>query len=197
MYSQNDEEKWIMDFYGSFVGKFLDIGAHNGIELSNTRRLVELGWNGVCIEPSPTVFAQLLRLYERTPTVAAVNCAIDIESKVKLFLDNDGGYVSTLLREHQIKMSTQHGSCYRGMYLKTATINDILDTFGVNFNFINIDIEGMDYEILKTIPIGSMKSLHMICMEQCNTQQVLLDYVSQYGFTKLIETRENLIVVRK
>lgn len=197
MYSQNDEEKWILDFYKGSIGRFLDLGAHNGIELSNTRCLVDLGWQGVCVEPSPTVFSQLLRLYERSTTVKVVNCAVDVESKLKFFFDNDGGYVSTLLKTHQVKMSTECGSCYRGMYLKTITFEDLLECFGTDFNFISIDIEGMDYEILKTIPFDRLPVLNMICIERCNVPQLLLDLVSKYGFTKLSETRENIIVVRK
>lgn len=152
MYSQNDEEKWILEYYGKFKGRFLDIGAHNGIALSNTRALVDLGWSGVCVEPAPTIFSELLQLYERSTTVKVVNCAVDVESKLKFFFDNDGGYVSTLSKEHQEYFSKEHGSGYRGMYLKTIRIEELFECFGFDFNFLNLDIEGIDLEVLKTIP---------------------------------------------
>ena len=38
-----------------FKGTFLDLGAYDGVDLSNTRALTELGWAGVCIEPNPVI----------------------------------------------------------------------------------------------------------------------------------------------
>ena len=45
MYSQSDEESFILSFFegGYKGGRFLDIGAHNGRTGSNTLRLAELG----------------------------------------------------------------------------------------------------------------------------------------------------------
>lgn len=52
MYSQLDEERVIVDWFRDKpVGKYLDIGAWDGIEMSNTRRLAELGWAGVPYGP--------------------------------------------------------------------------------------------------------------------------------------------------
>jgi len=51
MHSQNDEERHILDaFRGRPEGNFLDIGAYDGITLSNTYCLALKGWSGVCAE---------------------------------------------------------------------------------------------------------------------------------------------------
>ena len=43
-------------------GVFVDIGAHNGVSLSNTFHLErDLGWHGLCIEANPRVFPALSR----------------------------------------------------------------------------------------------------------------------------------------
>lgn len=59
MYSQNQEEKYILNHFKDKQGTFLDLGAYNGKELSNSRALVELGWAGCCVEPHPTICAEL------------------------------------------------------------------------------------------------------------------------------------------
>ena len=41
MYSQNQEEKYILKHFKDKQGTFLDLGAYDGKELSNTRALVE------------------------------------------------------------------------------------------------------------------------------------------------------------
>ena len=196
MYSQNDEESFILEYYKDFKGKFLDIGAHDGTSLSNTRALVELGWSGVCVEPSPTVFSQLFRLYERNEAIKVVNCAVDTKSKLKEFFDNDGGYVSTLSREHQEFFAKEHGSVHRGMFLKTIKVEELFEYFGFDFNFISIDIEGIDFEVIKTIPFEKLLKLTLLCIEHENKSSIMLNLLSEYRFIKLAETKENIILKR-
>ena len=62
MYSQRDEEKYILEaFDGKTDGRFLDIGAWHPTVFSNTRALIEMGWSGVMIEPSPGPFLNIVR----------------------------------------------------------------------------------------------------------------------------------------
>jgi len=194
MYSQNDEEKWILEYYGEFKGRFLDIGAHNGTDLSNTRALVNLGWCGVSVEPSPIVFSELLRLYQQNNNIEVVNCAVDVESKLKFFFDNDGGYVSTISKKHQEYFSREHGSIYRGMYLKTIKIEELLECFGYDFNFLNFDIEGIDLEVLETFPFEKLLNLNLLCLEHGNKPNEILGLLNKYGFVFLAKTRENIIL---
>ena len=54
-YSQNGEQKIILEYFqDKYKGKVLDIGANDGITLSNSRALIEKGWDGVLIEPAPS-----------------------------------------------------------------------------------------------------------------------------------------------
>ncbi len=61
MYSQNNEEKFILEHFKNRKGKFLDIGAYDGKTFSNTFALVELGWSGLEIEASPINFVNLMK----------------------------------------------------------------------------------------------------------------------------------------
>ncbi len=51
----------MVEFYrGAPCGYFVDIGAFDGINISNTYKLeTELEWNGICIEPQEDVFERL------------------------------------------------------------------------------------------------------------------------------------------
>lgn len=196
MYTQNDEEKWITEFYGKFVGKFLDLGAHNGIDFSTSRRLVELGWSGICVEPAPTPFCSLVNLYRNHGSVKVVNCAVDVESKLKLFWDNDGGYVSTISDEHKDYWFKEARSCFRVMYLKTIRFSELLDCFGEDFNFLKMDVEGMDLKILKDIPFDRMSKLNAICIEYGGDRDEMLKIGQEKGFRELKTTVHNLIMVR-
>ena len=60
-YSQSQQDK-IVDilFSKKMNGFFVDIGAHNGVNFSNSLFFETYrDWKGVCIEPIPEVFEQL------------------------------------------------------------------------------------------------------------------------------------------
>jgi len=196
MYTQNDEEKWILDFYKDFAGRFIDLGAHNGLDLSTSRQLVNLGWKGICIEPSPTPFCALLGRYSNHGAVTVVNCAVDVESKLKPFYDNNGGYVSTLSKEHSVYWNKEARSCFQGLYLKTIRFVELLDCFGNDFNFLKIDAEGLDLAILKDIPFERLPDLNMICIEHGKDKEAMLDVGQRNGFRELTTTAHNLLMVR-
>lgn len=59
-YSQNGEGAIIAKYFGDFRGCVLDVGANDGILLSNSRALVELGWQAVLVEPAETAFQKLM-----------------------------------------------------------------------------------------------------------------------------------------
>ena len=62
-YSQNNEQEIIINlFKGKRDGKFLDIGANNGVTLSNTFALANFyGWSGLLVEASPKAYQRLLK----------------------------------------------------------------------------------------------------------------------------------------
>ncbi len=52
-YSQIEtrQDQWLIEevFPGKTDGVFLDIGAGNGVDMSNTYALEQLGWSGICV----------------------------------------------------------------------------------------------------------------------------------------------------
>jgi len=69
-YSQNNEEDIILKYFGDFKGHLLDIGANDGVTLSNSRKLMETGWTGDFVEPSDKPFVKLSTLYPNCHKVA-------------------------------------------------------------------------------------------------------------------------------
>ncbi len=80
MYSQYDEEKHILAAleHSPDPSVFLDIGAWHPTIFSNTRCLIERGWSGLIVEPSPGSFVNLLR--------ACVKCG-DVPPEVHVEVD--------------------------------------------------------------------------------------------------------------
>ena len=94
-YSQNNEEEIIVPYFNGQVGNFLDIGAYDGKTFSNTLRLVELGWSGVCVEPDPTSFAALSKLHATNDKIRLVNAAFAENEGTITFYSSNGDAIST------------------------------------------------------------------------------------------------------
>ena len=76
MLKQSEEECILEHFKDKYMGEFLDIGAHDGVTASVTHALALKGWGGVCVEPSPGPFVELMKLYRNRRDIRLVNAAV-------------------------------------------------------------------------------------------------------------------------
>ena len=61
--AQNKEDRVIVQYFeGKRDGVFVDVGAHDGVQFSNTHLLeTDYDWTGVCIEPNPESYRKLVK----------------------------------------------------------------------------------------------------------------------------------------
>ena len=60
VYSQYGQDSYALQLLQNpATGTFLDIGANDGVSLSNSLHFEELGWQGICVEPHPVIFQDL------------------------------------------------------------------------------------------------------------------------------------------
>ncbi len=196
MYSQRDEERHIVKYFRGITGSFLDIGAYDGKCFSTTLRLVELGWGGHCIEPSPSIFPALKNRYKDNLKVYCHQLAVADKTEKRLFYDSRGDAVSTLDKDHA-KLWEEKGKVhFKEVEVQCLSVHDLFTLVGKGFDFINIDTEGSSFYILQHLPFKELPNLNMICVEydkQLNKIAALFDI---HGFRILHRTAENLIGVR-
>ena len=62
-FSQDGQDIFLTQelFKGKTDGIYVDIGANDGVTLSNTKLLEDLGWEGTCIEPIPSSYEKLVK----------------------------------------------------------------------------------------------------------------------------------------
>lgn len=199
MYSQNNEEKIVLDYFKNHKGTFLDIGANDGITLSNTHRLALSGWSGVCVEPSPTSFGQLSRLYKDNQNIQCIPFAIsNSPGKCKFYESNEhlgkGDYslLSTLVKSEIDRWKGTQ--IFTEIEVEAITVDRLLEISRIkHFDFISIDCEGLDYEILKALTPYITKT-RMICVEWNSLD--LVKYTTLLPNYKLYsKNHENLIFV--
>ena len=144
---------WIMQKDLFSQNTYIDIGSFHPVKESNTYFLYKHGWSGTLVDPN-SYFNVLV--HELRPHDILYNCAVDVESGTKefyMFGDTDSS--NTLSSEFaERKKNSQHTGVSWTAQVPTKTINEIikihLDYFQRTPFFMNIDIEGLDHDVIKT-----------------------------------------------
>jgi FkbM family methyltransferase len=201
MYAQNNEDEIVSRYFGGFKGTLLDIGANDGITLSNSRYLIERGWRGALVEPSPVTFQKLYNLYRGVDRVWLFNAAIADRIGIEPFHEmgahlgkGDTALLSTLIPKEKERWP---GTEFKEITVETATIQSMLVTSPYKkFDFISIDAEGFDLFIMGEINFDAMEC-RCLCVEFNGKDQDKFDSVAQrFGFRLYHKNSENLIYVR-
>lgn len=191
-YSQRDEQKHILEYFGN-DGIFIDIGAFHPETFSNVRALFERGWRGVCIEPSKPCYPALEAAYKNTD-VETYNCAIGNETGIFDLPDSGGDALSSTDPEH-VKKWEKKGVKFTKVPTQFYTLADITRKSKYKaFNFVNIDVENdrLGIDILKQV---QLYSVGMICLE-CEPKN--RDEVKAYleGWREIYNSDENILMAR-
>ncbi len=192
MYSQHDEEEVILE-HAPATGRFLDVGAYDFVQFSNTRALAERGWSGALIEPSPEAFTRLLGNAAGFKNLDLLNCVASTGAEgLVRFYTNDAAVAST--DEKHVKKWSQHVK-FTPIYSVAVSIGRIVRQFGP-FDFINIDTEFTSFSILKGLDLDEAKC-NLVCVEIDDDQQAMAEYLSSKGFEVIHITTENMIAKRR
>ena len=195
-YSQSTEEMHIVPFFSGRRGKFLDVGAYNGKDFSNTYRLALLGWSGVCIEPSPMIYPQLKKLYENNPKIKTINIALGDRDGDLDFFDSPHA-VGTARSEHYEKWKNYKPDVFKKTVVPMLSFRTFYVSAPSEYQFVSIDTEGMDYQIVKDMApyLAEMKT-ELICIEYTYDSREIYDVLRDVGFNLIHQNTENILLRR-
>lgn len=205
MSSQYGEHSYILDYFGGRVGRFLDIGAFDGVTFSNTRPLADLGWSGVCVEPSPPAFCALMRAYEGNDKVQLVNAGVRAAGGIGLtrFYSNTvdahaSDMLSSFSEQHVQKCAAYP---FREIWIPAIGWDSMIDMVDevdrYTHDFINIDVEGTNLEVLASMPFHLFLP-QMICIEMDPADKVpaMSKILSDQGLSEQRMIGGNLLAAR-
>lgn len=181
---------------GISVGRFLDIGAYDGKAFSNTLKLAELGWGGVCIEPSPSVFPALMKLHGQNPNIDLVNAAVSPSPSLVEFYDSGGDAISTTSAAHRDKWQRGWTVNFTKFFVFTLPMPVMFARFGYNYQFINIDVEATNWDIFEKLPFDLLSANRVICIEHDNYIDQMVSLAAPHGYRVAHTNGENLILAR-
>jgi len=202
-YSQCGQDEFV---YKSFFqnldkGVFVDIGAHSGIEISNTYFFEkELGWTGVCIEPIPQLFEQL---QQNRSCVCVQGCISDSSGSLPFIQfpygkDWFSGLKDKFPAGHLENLRDEWGfTSYEIIDVNCYLLSDILNQNQINhINFLSLDTEGGELDILKSIDFSSVV-IDVITVEDNYNDPELLEFLQSKNFDLVKRLYQDAIFARK
>lgn len=158
----------------------VQIGANDGINNDPIHRFIKRdGWRGVLLEPQKFVFEKYLEpLYRKTPGISVLNAALDetdgYKPIYKISVSNSrwatgltsfnrsvleesvrSGYVARQARKEGCSMPVNPEESIVEEQVECISTNTLLNRFGIDHvDWLQIDTEGFDYEIIKMFDIA-------------------------------------------
>ena len=171
-FSQFGEDLFIAEFFANQKeGKYVDLGAFHPMRLSNTYLLFKKGWSGTNIDLNP-ITIDLFNLARKNDD----NICCLMAGKENLLKDvyfEDWSAANSITSNKNLSERKQ---------MKTKTFESLIYK---NFDFLNIDLEGHDYEILQTIDFKKFNP-KLICieiLENCSDKENIFDFLKQFNYS--------------
>lgn len=214
-YAQFGEDE-IISYFFSQIGikkpSYLDIGANEPRSISNTYYFYLRRCKGVLIEPNPHLYRKLKRLRPRDIILnAGVGFNEQREGDFYVFPDNASG-LSTFSKEEAMHWETIGVKglgkipVEKVIKMPLVPVNEILNEYFSDSapNFVSVDVEGLDLEILKSIDFGKFRP-ELFCVETLsydpdqNTYKrtEINEFLASVGYKVHADTYVNTIFIRQ
>lgn len=152
-YSQEGEDMILKNLVGQnkgYKGFYVDVGAHHPVRFSNTRYFYKRGWSGINIEPTPNAIKAFHNFRKRD-----INLNIGVgkdKGKLKFFCFNEPALnsFSEEVSRRVDKESTKY-KIIQELDIDILPLSEIFEKHlpqNTTIDFLNIDVEGLDYDVL-------------------------------------------------
>ena len=154
-FSQLGQDHWVLQQTGfKRGGFFVEFGATDGILFSNTYLLETVyGWSGLCAEPNQKFFRRLQR---NRQCVVSMDCISNVSGQLVDFVlaDEYGGITSDADQDKHAGKRQLFQDLGATTTVETISLDDFLRKHSapVEIDYISIDTEGSEYEILQSFP---------------------------------------------
>tara|TARA_B100000401_G_scaffold139893_1_gene92897 strand:- start:204 stop:869 length:666 start_codon:yes stop_codon:yes gene_type:complete len=173
-YSQFGEDLIINNFFGNFVGTYVDIGCYHPIKYSNTALLHKKGWSGTNIDLNKTSIDFFNACRKNDLNITA--CLSDKIEEVEVYMDSEFSALNSINKNNIKKFGLKNLKKKR---VQTTLFNKLIKK---NFDFLNIDCEGNDLKILKTIDLKKFTPKIINIEVSKDNKKQIYEYLNFYGY---------------
>jgi FkbM family methyltransferase len=181
----------------------IEVGANDGKTGDPAHHFIQSRrrCKALLIEPVPYLFERLQRNYSRVPGCVPVNVAVGpvlgsasiyyIDPEAKKSFPELPHYFEELASFDKRRITSVLGdraaSLLRERVVKTIPLRTLLEERGISkVDFLQIDTEGYDYQVLKTFPFD-LGPPRLVCFEHCHLSQsdrtAAVSLMANYGYS--------------
>ena len=169
-------------------GYFVEIGATDGINLSNSHLLEqEFKWNGILVEPDKYWHAQL---EENRNALIDKRCVWSKTGERIQFFSSDVHELSTIekFRGSDFHFESRRlGSTYE---VQTVTLTDLLDEHNAPrvLDYLSVDTEGSEFEILSSLNFDKY-DVRVISVEHNHSPRraLIFNFLTDLGYIRVFD----------
>jgi len=198
--SQYRQDIWLDHnvFKGKQDGIFVDVGAYDGFDISNTYHFnTTLNWTGICIEPNPITFKAL----EKNRTCILENCAIgDVEGELDFISIYGGGASGSgfddptgKVTKTAISETAKDGGTWEKIKVPTYRLDTILDKYNIKFaDYCSIDVEGFEINVVKSIDWNKYY-IQYLTVEKNVSINAVIEYLKVFSYSIIGEVGADFV----
>jgi FkbM family methyltransferase len=201
-FSQANQDLFVLYFthYAGKKGFYVEIGAADGIRLSNTYLLEKAGWQGIIVDP----------VYYSSENIKLRKCikdnrAVYSKSGLKLpFLSVENNPESRISQFEHWSGILEHIGDYsktlpnKIIDVETVSLNDLLEQYNApnKIDYISIDTEGAEFEIINNFDFNKY-DVEILTIEHnhANFRKDVIKLLNDKGYFRLPNDRQGGFVI--
>ncbi len=172
-------------------GFYVDAGCYHPLHLSNTYLLYKRSWNGINIDISE--FSIKLFNYLRPDDVNINSAVSNTEKEISFYYQKKLSQLSTIKKA--ISNERMQGNI-KEKKIKSLKLNSILNQSKFKnrqIDFLNIDVEGADFEVLKSLDftIYEPKIICIEIMEKNIFESEIYNFLKDLNYNKVWSSKSS------
>ena len=179
-YGQWQTDKVIETYFPGQNGRCIEVGSYDGIKGSNTKLFEDKGWETICIEPNPFIFPELLK----NRNGRCWNIAVGLSTGMAPFkiYDFKSGIQSSLSSlKTDIRLIEQYGEAITKTTYIEVPVFQLGNILNLNVQFISIDTEGTELDILKGCKLDIYKP-RLLVVENNYEDSDIYEYLRRFDY---------------
>lgn len=193
-------------------GYFIEVGAYDGVTLSNTYFLEQMGWHGLLVEPIPPLAQQAAAARPRSHVIPAAvsrpekkgSARFTVANNVPVlsFLDADEAHRDRCIRE---------GAQFIEISVPVTTLDDILmdarrnpppsggpwvPNRGWQIDLVSIDTEGCELDVLEGFDLDRFRPRVLVIENDRPAGDAIEPYLQRRGYRKFHRLKINDFYIR-